>query len=98
MKRLETTKVNIGGEILPLRFSILSFITFKEKFDKEISDVKTIEDQIQYFYCAYLAGCKYDDVESTYSYKDWFDLIDDFPQSLKDLSEAMVAATESKKK
>lgn len=98
MKRTETIKLNIAGEIIPIRFSILSFMGYSEMFGKEISQCKTVEDQIQYFYAAYKAGCNYEKAESYYTYEEWLQLLDDYPEALTELTNKMLEANDTKKK
>lgn len=98
MKRLETATVQIGEDKYPFRFSVLSFMMYSEQFGKEITQCKTLSDQLNYFYCAYQAGCEYSNTEKTIAdINAWIRLLDEYPEVLKELGSLLTESTSKKK-
>jgi len=98
MKKVETYQIDFGMRRLPFRFSVMSFIKFQDEYNKEITDIKNVGDSINYFYCAYCAGCSYEGKSIDVDHSTFIKLIDDYPQSIQALTEKMIESSGAKKK
>lgn len=90
MKRTETYFVNFGKEKLPFRFGILSYMIFKDLFDKEITEVKTMTDEIQYYFSAYKSGCDCEKIVRDTTINDFIRLVDEYPENLSILDKFLL--------
>lgn len=98
MKRIETIYIDIDGERLPFRFSVLSFIKLQEDFNMELTDIVTASDSINYFFCAYSAGCSFDNIEVKHSLASFWRLIEEYPEMLGELTKKLMETLDTKKK
>lgn len=97
MKRTETNYIDLGKEKLPFRYSILSFIKFQDEFNKEVTSIKTIDESIKYFYCAYSAGCTFEKITQKYDLEGFTNIIDEYPEIIQVLSKKLIEQTGAKK-
>ena len=98
MKKIETYQIDFGAKRLPFRFSIMSFIKFQDDYHKEITEIKTVGDSVNYFYCAYYAGCLHDKKQIELELSDFVGLLDDYPQAIQALTEKLLESSGTKKK
>lgn len=87
MQRIQTYNIEVGEYTLPFRFSIMASIEYFELTGQEVSTIKTERAAVDYFYCAYKAGCAYNRENETVSRKDWNNLVDDYPKFMLTLTE-----------
>jgi len=98
MKRIETINIDIDSDKLPFRFSVLSFMKLRNEFNLEVTEINSIEDTVNYFYCAYSAGCNYEKVEQKYDLESFWTLIEEYPELIATLSAKLADSNDSKKK
>lgn len=85
-------RLSFGGKEFLFRFSVLAVTIFKDMFGKDIRDAKTGTDVFNYLYSAYLAGCRYDNIEPELTVKEFINLLDDYPGQFVELAEAYTAS------
>lgn len=90
MKRQETYFVDFGKEKLPFRFGILSYMIFKDLFGKEITECKTLTDEVNYYFSAYKAGCDSDKIVRDTTIDDFIRLVDAYPENLSILDKFLL--------
>ena len=96
MKRTETVFIEVEGKSYPFRFSILSYLTYQSAYGKEITECKTMQDQLNYFNCAYVSGCNFEGIEAVLSAEDLVNLVDEYPEIITTLANAMLDSTKKK--
>lgn len=92
MKLLEEKIVKIGDKEFLLKMSIRAMIEFEKLSGHSISEIVTLEDIVQIFYCTVKAG------GANISYDEFMDLIDDSPESISDFKDVMLEPGEKKKR
>ena len=88
MKRVETKIIEIEDHFYQFRFSILSMMTFQTMYGKELSECKTLTEYINYFYCAYISGCNYENLDVKLTAVEFIKLVDTYPEVLTELTKA----------
>lgn len=96
MNRIQTYKIEVDEEELPFRFSIMSSIGYFELTGKEATTIKTDKEAIDYFYCAYKAGCAYTKQEVKIQFEDWYNLVDDYPELIAELTRKFESSLKKK--
>jgi len=96
MERIHTHNIAIGEEKFPFRFSIISYMKYFDLTGKEATTIKTTEDAINYFYCAYKSGCDYEKQEIKLQLEDWLNLVDDYPECLEVITKRFESSVKKK--
>ena len=96
MQRTQTYLIEVGEDILPFRFSLMSCMHYFELTEREITTIKKQEDAIIYFYCAYKSGCEYTKEECQYSLSEWMNLIDDYPEAVNEITKQFESTLKKK--
>lgn len=91
MKLLEEKIIKIGETDYPLKMSIRSMIEFERLSGHSISEISTLEDMVQIFFCTVKAG------GANLSFDQFMDLIDDKPEAIEAFKNAMLETGEKKK-
>ena len=96
MQRVQTHHIEIGEEVLPFRFSLMSYMHYFELTGKEATTISTTSDAIIYFYCAFKSGCEYERIECSLTLPDWMNLIDDYPESIENITKRFESTIKKK--
>lgn len=83
MKLLETKKVKVGDLEFPIRKTNRAYILFDElNKDTGLSGKNLRQQTSLLFYCMAKAGAKAENQEFNYTYEQFLDVIDDYPDDV----------------
>jgi hypothetical protein len=99
MKPLQTTTISIGDKTLEYRFSVRAMMLYSEITNKEASGISGLNDVIMFSYAAYMAANMYNKTpEQIMEIDDYVNLLDDYPDKIKELVSLIYSNNSSKKK
>jgi hypothetical protein len=79
MELNKVDKFSIGDKVFYAKRTNRAIIEYESSFGKKLTDIATTEEMLQFFFCCAKAGFRSMGESFEYSYEQFLDLIDDYP-------------------